>query len=165
MNKIGAEKTISVYWFAILVIVAVAVVYMVVSVYGKPYDIRGAESEILSSIIADCLSYGGYLKEKTIGDNSFKENFLERCDLNLETPDFPGTLGEYYLGVIFYDFETGKKIDFGISEGNVNLKQYCEIEGETQPVCSQKSFYVIDKEQKSYKVSIVSVINKVNKNV
>ena len=165
MNKIGAEKTISVYWFAILVIVAVAVVYMVSLVYGQPYDVRKVEAEILANNIAGCISEGGYLKDKTLNDASFKEKFLQKCNLNLETLDFPSTKGEYYIEVNFYDFDSGNKIDFDISQGNVNLKQNCALNGKTLPACIKKSFYVIDKEQKSYRVEIISVVNKADKNV
>lgn len=164
INKKGAEKTISVYWFAILVIVAGAVAYMVISVYGKPYDIRETESIILANNMADCISEGGYLIEKTLGDSSFRENFLEQCSINLEASDFPGTKGEYYLEVKFYDFETGNKIDFDIAEGNVNLKSGCSLEGETLPVCYKKSFYAIGEDQKKYRIDIISVVNKAGKN-
>ena len=59
-NKKG-DKIISVYWFAILFIVAAAVVYMAALFYGAPYDARGIESDILTNQIADCLSQGGSL--------------------------------------------------------------------------------------------------------
>ena len=89
---------------------------------------------------------------------------MQRCSLNLETPDFAGTKGEYYTEVNFYEFETGTKLDFDIVQGNFNLKSSCGLPGLTQPVCSQKSFYVIDKEQKKYRVDIMSIVNKVDKN-
>lgn len=164
-SKKGAEKTVSVYWFVILVIVAGAVAYMVISVYGKPYDIRETESMILTNNIADCLSEGGYLQNKTLGDSSFRENFLEKCRINLDTPDFAGTSGEYYLEVNFYDFDTGGKINFDISKGNINLKASCSLEGETQSACYQKSFYAIDREQRKYRIDIISVVNKAEKNI
>ena len=165
MNKIGAETTITVYWFAILVIVTGAVVYMVSLVYGQPYDVREAESEILANNIADCLAEGGYLREKTLEDSSFNENFLGKCNINLETLDFPESRGEYYVEATFYDFDTGSKIDFEISKGNVNLKQNCEISGKKLPICSKNKFYAIDEGQKSYRIEIIAVVNKVDKNV
>jgi hypothetical protein len=165
-EKRGAEKTISIYWFAILIIVAGAVVYMVVSVYGQPYDVRQIESDILANNIADCISEGGYLKEKVLNDASFKENFLKQCNLNFDVPDFPKSKGEYYAQVNFYDFNTGNKINFEVTDGNLNLKQFCELKGKTNPTCSQKSFYVIiDKSQQSYRIDIISIVNKADKNV
>src|SRR3972149_5503938 len=120
-NKIGAEKTISVYWFAILVIVAGAVIYMVSLVYGEPYDIRKAETDILANKIADCMNEGGYLNEEVLTE-TFKQNFLERCNLNIGAADFPESMGEYYIEIDIYDFETQNSLTYDVGEGNVNLK-------------------------------------------
>jgi hypothetical protein len=163
--KKGAEKTISVYWFAILIIVAGAVVYMVSMVYGQPYDVRAAEADILASKAADCISEGGYLRDNTLKDESFRQNFLEICSLNLSANDFKGSQGEYYLSVNFYDFDSGSRIDFSIEQGNANLKQSCELAGRSQPVCAQKTFYVIDKQNSKYRVDIISAVNKADKNL
>jgi len=163
-NKKGAEKTISVYWFAILVIVAGAVIYMVSLVYGQPYDVRKIESEILASNVADCFSKGGYLNEWVLTSN-FNQTFLEKCNLNLDSPDFSQSQGEYYIEASIYDFETNALIASSIKEGNPNLKIGCGAEGNKLPVCSEKSFYSIDREQKSYKINILTIVNKVEKNV
>ena len=165
MNKKGGEKTISVYWFAILVIVTGAVIYMVTSVYGEPYDVRELESGILAKNIADCISEGGYLKEKTLGESSFAENFMEVCNLNFESGDFPESEGEYYLELNAYDFDTGSNAGFDVSKGNANLKSNCGLKGKTLPVCLNKSFYLIGKNQKSYRIDIISIINKADENV
>ena len=109
-NKIGAEKTISVYWFAILVIVAGAVIYMVSLVYGEPYDIRKAETDILANKIADCMNEGGYLNEEVLTE-TFKQNFLERCNLNIGAADFPESMVEYYIEIDIYDFEEYAIVD------------------------------------------------------
>ncbi len=63
MNKLGTDKIISIYWFAILFIVAAAVVYMASVFYGGPADVREIEANILINQVADCVSQGGYLKE------------------------------------------------------------------------------------------------------
>jgi hypothetical protein len=163
-NKAGAEKTLTIYWFAILVIVAGAVIYMISSVYGKPYDVRGIEADIIANNMGDCISEGGYLKDGVVMNSSFKENFLKKCSLNFMAADFPESNGEYYIEINFYDFDSGEKIDFEISEGNINLKQNCGKEGKTLPVCSQKTFYVIDKNQADYRIDITSIVNKAEKN-
>lgn len=164
LNKRGAEKTISIYWFAILIIVAGAVIYMVSLVYGQPYDVRQVETEILASNIADCVAEGGYLKEGILTE-SFAQTFLNKCKLNLESPDISQSEGEYYIEVSFYDFETNKMVGQDIKEGNPRLKLGCEIEGKKLPVCSLKRFYVIDNSQKSYKIDILTIVNKVGKNI
>jgi len=126
-NKSGS-KVLSVYWFAILFIVAGAVAYMVILFYGAPYDVREIESNILTTQIANCLSQGGYLKEGILTE-SFKENFLEECDLNLEVEDSYGWNegSEYYIEVGIHEFEESAVRGMGsaileIVEGNPNLK-------------------------------------------
>jgi N-acetyl-anhydromuramyl-L-alanine amidase AmpD len=147
-NKRGG-KIISVYWFAILFIVAAAIVYMAALFYGAPYDARDIESEILTNHIADCLSQGGYLKENVLGGN-LENNFLEECNLNFAVEDTYGwgetsgsresgfggggasrSFGEaqeqYYVEVGVYGFNQDYEDGIGekrlsIVEGNVNLK-------------------------------------------
>ena len=127
-NKRG-DKIISVYWFAILFIVAGAIVYMAALFYGAPYDVRGIESEILTNNIADCLSQGGYLKENVLGSDNFKDNFLEECNLNFDVEDVYGwgEQRQYYVEVSFCEFDQDSLDGFGeeifnLVEGNVNLK-------------------------------------------
>ena len=88
MNKKG-DKLISVYWFAVLFIVAAAIVYMVHAFYGKPYDVRPIEADILISKIARCLSETGHIKEGVFEEN-FKENFRGICKLNFRVEDVYG---------------------------------------------------------------------------
>ena len=86
-----ANKIISVYWFAILFIVAAVIVYMVISFYGGPYDIREAEAHALTNKVAGCLSEAGVLREgifkEGILNEDFRENFMEKCRLNFEVED------------------------------------------------------------------------------
>ena len=123
-NKRG-DKIISVYWFVILFLVAAAIVYMVALFYGAPYDTRSIESEILTNQIADCLSRGGYLKEEISWDEDFKDNFLEKCNLNFaveEEYDWKDQ-EQYYIEVGVYEFNQdsedaiGEEI-FNFVEGN-----------------------------------------------
>ncbi len=165
-DKEGSETTITIYWFAILIIVAVAIVYMISSAYGKPYDVRGIEADILANNIADCISEGGYLREGTLTDSSFKANFLKQCKLNFKVEEsFAKGNGEYYVEVIAYDFDTNKRTNSDISYGNPALRQYCELKGKTLPACTQKNIYLLDSQQNKYGVTIVAVVNKADKNV
>lgn len=166
-NKTGAEKILSVYWFAILVLVAGAIVFMVSIFYGNPYDVREIETGILANNIADCLSENGNLKYEL--DSNLKDNFLEICNLNFENDK-----DEYYVEVEFYNFDNPENpLDFKIIEGNVNLKTFNKIAGASKSVFkSEKSFYVLNKKEKGkYKlpkeliVKINSIIRKTEKNV
>src|SRR3990167_8995579 len=105
MNKTGTDKIISVYWFVILFIVAAAIAYMVISFYGKPYDVRELEANALTNRIADCVSQNGYLREETLSEG-FKENLLASCDLNFEVEDAYGwkEQEQYYIEIEIVDF-------------------------------------------------------------
>jgi len=164
MNKKG-DKLISVYWFAILFIVAGGVVYMVSAFYGKPYDVRAAEADILTTKIARCISEAGYLKDGVLTED-FRENFAEICTINFQVEDVYGwrERGQYYAEIEFLDFNTKQKIS-EISEGNLELKPDCKLEGKGFPVCVERSLYSIDKEGNQYQINILSIVRKTEKNV
>ena len=137
MDIKGAEKMTAVYWFAILLVVAGAIAYMVFVFYGKPYGVANAESRILGNKIADCLSEGGYLNEEIVwGLNN--DNFLDRCNINFETEDVFDwkDKGQYYAEVNIYNFNqnlgegyAGELISKVVA-GNKNLKPIVsEVEG------------------------------------
>lgn len=164
MNKKG-EKFISVYWFVILFIVAAAVSYMVISFYGNPYDVREAEVDALTDKVARCMTEGAYLGEGVLS-GGWNENFLENCGLNFNVEDVYDWQSEdqYYVEAGIYDFENSKLIS-SFKGGNENLKQDCELGGENFPVCIEREFYSLDKENNQYRVEILSIVKKVEKNV
>ena len=129
MNNRG-DKIISVYWFAVLFIVAGAIVYMTVIFYGQPKDVRHIEENSLTNRIADCIVEGGYLKNGILTEGSdFKTNFLKTCNLNFNVEDAYEwkDQNQYYVEVDFHEFNENAPNSFGekiseISIGNVNLK-------------------------------------------
>ena len=142
MEKRGTDKIISVYWFVILFIVAAAAVYMVAVFYGEGYDIREMEANAMINQIADCITEGNYLKTKEKIDNG---NFMSKCHLNFGEEE-----KEYYVEIE----------DLEISQGNINLNDYCDKKGDKIPKCVERSFYTLDDSEVKIKV----VINKVDKN-
>ena len=163
-NKKG-DKLISVYWFIILFIVAAAIVYMVSSFYGEPYDIREAEAYALINKVSGCLSEAGHLKEGVLSED-FRESFMEKCKLNFETEDVYGwrERGQYYVEVNFYDFLEGRGVST-IKKGNEALKMDCGSKGKTFPVCLERSFYILDREKNQYQTDVLSIVRKSEKNV
>ena len=169
MNKIqkkdkkGAE-IISVYWFVILLLVAAGVSYMVFSFYGKPYDVREIEAGLLADKTADCVSYAGYLREGILHSN-FQENFLGKCGLNLEVEDAYRwkEQGQYFLKIEFYDFNQNSLL-LEASAGNINLKNFCNLEGKNFPFCLEREFFSLDKQGNLYTIKIISIIGKTEKN-
>jgi len=163
MKTKGAEKIISVYWFAILFIVAAAVVYMVFSFYGEPYDVRGIETGLLVDRIADCLNSGGYINEDW--QNLDESNILDECRLNFNVEDTSGwNDDQYYIEIEISEFNSGKILE-EVFAGNRNLNNNCGIESRNFPVCLERSMYSVDEENNQYKIRILSVIRKTEKNV
>ncbi len=128
MDNRGAEKFLSVYWFLILFLVTGAVVYMAFLFYGSPYNIRNPEGQILGDRIADCLMSKGYLNN-AVSSPEFKNNFLEACNINLDTEDFSDWKSneQYYIGLEIYEFNENAPVLTGnpvlnLSAGDINLK-------------------------------------------
>jgi len=163
-NKKAAEKIISVYWFVILFIVAAAIVYMTASFYGKPYDARKIEADLLADKVAKCISEAGYLNEEVL-EQQFLENFLGNCNINFNVEDAYGwrEQEQYYIELNLSDFSSGEKI-LEIKEGNTKLKSFCNLKGDNLPVCLERSLYVINKDNNQYRADILSIIRKTEKN-
>lgn len=168
MNNRGADKILSVYWFAILFIVAAGIVYMVAVFYGQSYDVRKIEANILINKIANCFAEGGRLVD---GWKDIKEdNFLEKCKLTFEVEDTNNWKDDQiYVNVGFYDFDNvngiGGSAGTPIEKGNVNLKGSCDT-GKYSPVCIERSFYALDKNSNNqYVIKILSIVRKTDKNV
>jgi len=160
-DKKGTDKIISIYWFAILFIVAGAIIYIVASFYGEPYDVREIEANILINKVADCIATNGYLNtEKTD---------LENCDLNFDVEEYHSWKNDqYYLEVNYYEFNTTNKFLDTISEGNINLKENCDKKEKNFPVCITRNFYTLEKTSegdKQRKIQILSIVRKTEKNV
>jgi len=139
MKNKKAEKYLSMYWFAILIIVAVGISLIIWIFYGKPFDVRNAESEILISKIADCISIDNQLNPEITN-----ENFSDKCHLIIDD--------DYYIEIE----------NLGIKKGNFNLKEYCSI---PQPSisCVKRGVYLSKQEQTGW-IDIFVIIDKTDKN-
>ncbi len=170
-NKRGAEKILSIYWFAILIIIAGAIVAMVSLFYGSPYDVREAEANILIDKAVSCLSENGKLNQELFSESkNFDENFnlKEKCDFIFET-ESKSEREEYFLKTEFYAVEGDEKF-FSLSEGNSNLYADCKIQDEKYKKiskCVEREFYSLDpfSDSNAFKIKITSVIEKTEKNV
>lgn len=163
INRKGAEKIMSIYWFAIIFIVAAAIVYLAYSFYGKPYDIREIEVGLLSDRVADCLNHAGYIKDNWPGLN--EENFFTECGLNFNVEDTRGWEDDqYYVMVRISDFNSDAELNL-ISAGNENLRLNCATEGRNLPVCLERKMYSIDKANAQYEIEMLSIVRKTEKNV
>jgi len=159
------DKIISVYWFVILFIVAAAVVYMVYSFYGEPYDVRKIETQKLNNLVVECFLNGVRLDE-TFRAEDFSDNFLELCNLNLDTEDIYNwrARGQYFVSVNLSEFNSGAEI-FSHYEGNSDLADSCSFDGREFPVCFERAVYILDEDNNPYKLYVLSIVRKTEKNV
>lgn len=163
-DKQGGDKMLSIYWFAILFIVAAAVVYMVVLFYGRPYDVRSVEADFLLNKVSDCLSGTTNLRQEIFSEE-FQDNFLELCNLNFAVEDdYSWEDDQIFLEVVVSGFETAESV-FRISEGNINLKDTCSEELNKNPYCKSMKFYSLGGDDRKYIVEIFVSIRKSEKNV
>ncbi|HOW36705.1 MAG TPA: hypothetical protein PLK34_00435 [Candidatus Pacearchaeota archaeon] len=113
-NKKGSEKTLSVYWFLILGIVAGGIFYLVAIFYGAPYNFRYLERDVLMDKVADCLVPKGYILPDVVlaedkGLNN--ENFLEKCHLKFSF-EYQKEINEpvqYFVGVEVFSADSLKE--------------------------------------------------------
>ena len=149
----GDSKLITIYWFAILFIIAAGIVYITFNFYGKPYDIRKEEASLLLNKASDCFSKGGYLEEGFLG----KLADFDTCRFNFNS-EFGND--EYYLEVKIFNFDSLSLLKT-YSKGNEALTIGCEIPSEKNPVCINEAFFSIDRSKNKYKIEITSIVRKI----
>ena len=161
------DKIISVYWFAILVLVAGGIIAMVSVFYNSSYDVREIEADILTNKIGNCFSDVGYLKQEIFSNGNFlinQDNFLEKCNLNFNSSE---EKLQYYSQVNVFKGTDLDNSFYEVVQGNKNLKADCAVSEEYEKVskCVEKSFFTLDKSGNLYLIKILSVIDKSEKNV
>ncbi|VVB80088.1 Uncharacterised protein [uncultured archaeon] len=159
------EKVMSVYWFAIIFIVAGAIVYMVSNFYGEPYDIREVESNALVYQISNCLIPELYLKMDAFN----APDFFSYCKLTFETEKYAKweNDSQFFVSVVVSDFSTGSVI-FSNQTGSPSLNDFCDLQKnghqKNLPYCLSRKVYAVDSEGTQYFVNMDVAINKGEKN-
>jgi len=167
-NKRG-DKIISVYWFAVLIIVAGGIFGMVYVFYGTPYDIRELEVNLLINKIADCVSYAGRINSNVVSEGVFNKDFnlSNDCNLILTTDEWEEV--QYYTKVDFYNINNANTPIFTLANGNSNLLTNCEIQEDKEysklAKCADGSFYSLDSLDNQYIIKILTSVRKAEKNV
>jgi len=169
-NKKG-DKIISVYWFAILIIVAGGIFGMVYIFYGAPYDVREIEANVLTNQIADCVSYAGRINIDLISKgqavSKTGEDFLKLCHLNFKSEEWQDE--QYYTEIKIYNLGDLNNPALSISAGDNKWLSSCVLQeknkAERLAKCVRKSFYSIDNSNNQYIIKILGVVRKAEKNV
>ena len=147
-NKKG-EDILSIWWFAVLFIVAGGIVFGTLSFYSDYADIRSFESEILVNKVERCLSHN-------IKDSFFEGNLDIFNFCNLYKNSFEKD-GNFFLKIsendkTIYLFATQKFDEqCKIKKGVIRAKYF--------PECYEKEIIVFDEEGKNHFLKIVAGSN------
>jgi hypothetical protein len=168
--KKGSDKVLSVYWFAIIILVGIGIFGMVYVYYSAPYDVREAEAKILSDKLGDCISRNGMINPSFLSKNEI--NVMEVCSLNFHVEDEVGFQEEeqYFFEIEMFEIgkESSKKV---FSGGNLNWKGDCFIEDKKGKEyknlvkCSEERIYAGDGAANQYLIKIISGVGKSEKNI
>ena len=162
------DKTVSIYWFFILFIVASAIVFIVFSLYGKPLDVRQMEGIFLAEKVADCVSQGGKISPE--GERLMKrEDILKVCHLNFAVEPFKEYWNNDQLYVALEFFDGGQTSISSVYGGNENLKvnnnlNFIEPNKKNLPFCVQRIIFSNGEEGKYYSIKIFTCVGKKGKN-
>jgi len=134
MNKCGTEKLMSIWWFAAVAIVGVAIVIGVWIYHSAEININEFQADELAERLIDCMSNGVYFDE-----NFLEEDIFERCNLRKEIFEKPS---KFYFKISFeetYNLIEREPIEFG----NSAYEKECDVESKISakhfPQCSVRS--------------------------
>jgi len=152
-NKKAGEKILSIWWFFVLVIIAGGVVIGVTMFYVGDSDVRGLEADVLASKILDCIVESGEIDMEIS-----KENIFEKCNLNKEILD---ESGNYYVNISVFreDNSLEKEIRFGANIFEKDCKIREKVIAPDFAVCSEKSVFVFDRDNKKLKLNVLAGSN------
>ncbi len=169
-NKRG-DKILSIYWFAVLIIVAGGIFGMVYVYYGTPYDVREVEANVLIDRIADCLSYAGKINTNFVSNSQAiqktRTEFLSECHLTFEDSEWEDQ--QYYTEINIYSLGNMNEPVLAINVGDNKWLSSCELQEKGNKdrlaQCSRDSFYSLDDANNQYIIKILTVVRKAEKNV
>jgi len=144
INSRGGERVLSIYWFLIFLVVAIAVVSGVYIFFSKPIDVREAEAGILNDKLINCFIENGKLKNFEISGFDLED----KCglDLNDRSTGYDGSKNyennQYYLEIDIGVLGKEKVIAYG----DASYKPFCGQEASRKniPYCYINKMVVID---------------------
>jgi len=156
-NNRADSKLISIWWFAVLFLIAGGIVAGTLLFYSRGIDVRALESNVLSDRVLNCLVKDGYIKQDFLENKTdiFKECGLSEKIINKSS--------SYYLSLSIIDLQTNKK-EIGVSFGNMAFEKDCKISlsvlnAENYPKCSDKKVVIIDEDYRKLELNIVAGSN------
>lgn len=148
-NKVGNEKYLSVWWFFVIIVVAVGIVIGVYIFSFTEASVRGYEAEILTNKVADCLIQNGQINLGLLNS----QTLLKNCGLDESTI----RSDKYFLQIELYGscieangkYSCSNPIIDSIKLGNFAMKLDCSIAKpmyytQSSPKCFEKYINVIN---------------------
>ena len=149
---------LSVWWFAILVIVGAGVVLSTALFYSSYVDVKAIESEILANRVYNCINSYNMNDVNSLDDfDIFKE-----CKIN---KDLFTEGSNYFIRFLIKDKETGEIIiGKEYKFGNYALEKDCEIQknvlvNQHFPYCTNKIIEATTKDGKIILIDILTASN------
>ena len=118
-NKIGGEKYLSIWWFAVIVVVGTGITVGVLFFYSANVDVRETESVYLYYKITNCLIQNGFLINEAL-ENNF--DIFEKCDL-----DRYAFSGENFYFYINFSDESNLELREALESDAKDIKKQCDI--------------------------------------
>ena len=111
------EQLLSIWWFAVLVIVAGGIVFGVLIFYSSHVDIRALESKVLVDRITNCIDNKALENEEFLKGKEGNFDVLGNCKINKE---LFGKGSNYFIKISTSDKELYKF-------GNPSFEEQCQI--------------------------------------
>jgi len=178
LNKRAGEKYISIWWFAILLIIAVFIAIGVAANSAADYSIKQIEAEVMRDKVIGCLIENGYLIDDILNETF---DILKECNINKKIVDVKdGEQGRYFLLVEVFDFDSCKLEDAGIKcENSLTLKDGkeiyefgvgsfktdCKLEGSNRPKCAEDYTPVANKKGQKFFLHVFAGSNQAGRKV
>jgi len=167
-DKKGGEKIMSVWWFAVLIVVGTGIVIAVLMFYSAEEDTRYVESEILYNKIADCVVQDGFLVDGVLAKEF---DLMKICSLNEKTINEDKL---FYIKINVLD-ENGNSLREQIVEGNKEFVAECEIQKPDEngkeigakyySKCFEKTINIIYSDGKKGKLEILTASDNVGRKI
>ena len=140
MNKKGAEKYLSFWWFLVLIMVGTSVFIGNYMYFHSEVNVKGFEAATLRGVLFDCLLEEGFLEKDFAAYIFDQEEYavLKKCSLREKSFEEPSV---FYFRIIVFnedDIPIGEKIE----KGNFAYDEDCvvasEVEARYFPICETK---------------------------
>ena len=157
-TKKAGTKLLSVWWFLVLVIIAIGIVAGTSIFITKKIDTRAVEADILVSRAIICLVNQGIIREDFLKENF---NIFQKCALSEKIID---KSSNYFLNISLFDATSNKLVNVPLVYGNHAFEKECKVPASgvvapNFPRCSEKSLDVIDSSGNKFKLNIIAGSN------